>query len=167
MKKIIALLFLITFTYQSQPLITREFIENLKKEVTWEVEDYEKNIFTHWTEEEFKFSFCSDFEPPVKKEIATDDEDELRDLPTDFDGRKKWPKCIHPIRIQSHCGSCWAFATAEAISDRFCISGKDVILAPQDLVSCDKSNKACGGGYAPYAMKYAENKGILSEKCFP
>ena len=56
---------------------------------------------------------------------------------------------------------------AEAISDRFCILGKDVILAPQDLVSCDKSNKACGGGYAPYAMKYAENKGILSEKCFP
>jgi len=44
------------------------------------------------------------------------------DIPTDFDSRKQWPSCIHPIRDQKSCGSCWAFAASEALTDRFCIA---------------------------------------------
>ena len=29
-------------------------------------------------------------------------------LPTNFDSRQQWGKCIHPIRNQEQCGSCWA-----------------------------------------------------------
>lgn len=153
---------------QAVPLITREFVEELRGQVTWEVESYENNIFKQWTEEEFKYSFCSDFNAP-SEELVTDADEEVDegDLPTDFDGRKKWPKCIHPIRTQGRCGSCWAFATAEAISDRFCIAGKDVILSPENLVACDTANHGCGGGYAPYAMTYTERHGLLTEECFP
>ena len=56
----------------------------------------------------------------------------------------QFPKCakvIGDIRDQSMCGCCWAFGTAEAASDRLCIStgGKTQIpLSAQDL--CFNSN---------------------------
>jgi cathepsin B len=61
--------------------------------------------------------------------------------PASFDARTQWPKCIHAIRDQQQCGSCWAFAASEAFSDRLCIESKgeiNVIISPEDMVSCDK-----------------------------
>jgi len=51
--------------------------------------------------------------------------DPLVDIPASFDSAKNWPKCaetINDIRDQSNCGCCWAFAGAEAASDRMCIA---------------------------------------------
>jgi len=62
------------------------------------------------------------------------------------------------------------FAASEVLSDRFCIAsnGKiDVILSPQDLVSCDKSNLGCNGGYLDRSWKYLVNTGIVADKCYP
>jgi cathepsin B len=28
-------------------------------------------------------------------------------IPATFDARQQWPTCIHPIRDQAQCGSCW------------------------------------------------------------
>jgi cathepsin B len=89
---------------------------------------------------------------------------------TSFDSRTKWPGCVHAIRDQAQCGSCWAFAASEALSDRFCIaSGKkvDVVLSPQDMVSCDKQNYGCDGGYLNLAWSYLEKTGVGSDACEP
>lgn len=59
------------------------------------------------------------------------------DLPVSFDARTAWPGCVHPILDQGHCGSCWAFAATESLSDRFCIASEgqiNVTLSPGDLV---------------------------------
>lgn len=59
-------------------------------------------------------------------------------LPTNFDAREKWPNCtsLSEIRGQSHCGSCWAFGSVEAITDRMCIHlGKPVHLSAKDILS--------------------------------
>lgn len=43
------------------------------------------------------------------------------DLPDSFDWREKMPECIHAVRNQGKCGSCWAHSSSEVVSDRFCI----------------------------------------------
>jgi len=92
------------------------------------------------------------------------------DIPTAFDSRAAWPKCIHEIRDQARCGSCWAFGAAESLSDRFCIASNgtiNLVLAPQDMVSCDTSNYGCEGGYLNYAWAYLVSDGVVPEWCFP
>eukprot|EP00689_Sawyeria_marylandensis_P003014 EC824952.1.p1 GENE.EC824952.1~~EC824952.1.p1 ORF type:complete len:96 (+),score=40.62 EC824952.1:57-344(+) len=36
-------------------------------------------------------------------------------LPTHFDSREQWPSCVHAVRDQGQCGSCWAFARFRSI----------------------------------------------------
>jgi len=91
-------------------------------------------------------------------------------LPTSFDSRDKWSNCVHPIRDQKQCGSCWAFGASETLSDRFCIfsDGKvNVVLSPEDMVECDQRDMGCNGGNLNRAWKYLENTGIVTEKCLP
>jgi cathepsin B len=89
--------------------------------------------------------------------------------PASFDARTKWPGSIHPIRNQEQCGSCWAFGATEALSDRFAIQGgPNVVLSPQDLVSCDKpQNYGCEGGYLNLAWEYMQTAGVVSDMCYP
>jgi len=92
---------------------------------------------------------------------------ELNDLPTNFDARIQWPACIHPIQDQGNCGSCWAFALAGVLSDRAWIKGKDLLLAPQDPTSWDKTDAGWGGGYVTNPWYYAINTGLVTDKWFP
>lgn len=93
-----------------------------------------------------------------------------KDVPDNFDARYQWPTCIHPIRNQQSCGSCWAFSASEAFSDRVCIATNgaiNVVLSPEDLVSCDTSNFGCSGGYLDEAWNFIASTGIVSDDCFP
>jgi cathepsin B len=95
--------------------------------------------------------------------------EEPLDLPTNFDSRQKWGAKIHPIRNQEQCGSCWAFGATEALSDRIAIQGgPNIVLSPQDLVSCDKpSNYGCEGGYLNLAWQFMQTTGVVSDECYP
>ena len=94
-------------------------------------------------------------------------------IPDSFDARTQWPSGqIHPIRNQEQCGSCWAFGATEAFSDRQAISSNNtinVVLAPQDLVSCDNAdgNQGCDGGYPIKAWQYMQATGVVSDECYP
>eukprot|EP01112_Ceratiomyxa_fruticulosa_P001038 TRINITY_DN1100_c0_g1_i1.p1 TRINITY_DN1100_c0_g1~~TRINITY_DN1100_c0_g1_i1.p1 ORF type:complete len:332 (+),score=48.49 TRINITY_DN1100_c0_g1_i1:162-1157(+) len=94
-----------------------------------------------------------------------------QNLPTNFDARQTWSHCptIGTIYDQGHCGSCWACACAETLSDRFCIQGAGTVaLSPQDLVSCDTNgNDGCGGGSAYAAWEYTKFHGIPDLTCYP
>ena len=81
--------------------------------------------------------------PSAPHLLGFDEDFWLTDAPTSFDAREAYYGCITSIRNQGSCGSCWAFAATSALADRLCIYSKrsiDVILSPQQLVSCDSSS---------------------------
>jgi len=92
-------------------------------------------------------------------------------LPKQFDGRVQWPGCIHGILDQGACGSCWAFAATEVMSDRFCIYSNgavNVTLSPQDLLSCEDENLGCMmGSPADFAFLHMQNYGVMTLECVP
>lgn len=108
--------------------------------------------------------------PDVICELIKVCDSSLESLPDNFDGRQAFGKCIHPVRDQMRCGSCWAFSASEVLSDRFCIASKgqiDVILSPQTLVSCDSGNMGCDGGYLDKAWQFLVSNGIALDQCEP
>jgi cathepsin B len=131
--------------------------------VGWKAKEYER--FKGMTMDELRALFRvrrgGDHKFPAKEHAP-------RDLPVNFDPRTQWPNCIHPIRDQAHCGSCWAFGASESLSDRFCIQKQvDVILSPQELVSCDDTDYGCAGGWLETAWAYMEDPGLPTEACLP
>jgi hypothetical protein len=144
-------------------LVTKEYTDYLKRHVSWEVVDYEENIFRGWTVEEAKvllgFQEGEDYnfevyEPSVPAPAAID-----------WEGAN----CELEVRNQGNCGSCWAFATTNMLSSRCCLMTSDHgWLAPQELVSCDKKSQGCGGGWCTWALDYVKSvHGMVPEKCYP
>lgn len=107
----------------------------------------------------------SDWPAQRRQRISSDEP-----LPESFDARTQWPSCIHAIRDQASCGSCWAFGAAEAFSDNLCVmsgGATNVVFSPQDLVSCDAADHGCHGGTLPSAWDYIRTKGLVSDACLP
>ncbi|KAL3990667.1 Cathepsin B-like cysteine proteinase 6 [Acanthocheilonema viteae] len=98
--------------------------------------------------------------PPIQHSVSY--------IPESFDARKNWPECasLKNIRDQSSCGSCWAIAAVEAMSDRICIMSKgklQVTLSADDLISCCKiCGFGCYGGEPMAAWKYWISSGIVT-----
>lgn len=97
------------------------------------------------------------------------------DIPAAFDARERWPQCrgvIETVRDQGHCGSCWAFGAAEAMSDRECIhNGRVHLYSTQELTACANDTRAmcggCTGGLPWCAWKYWTVYGLVAEECAP
>merc|ERR1711959_592275 len=89
------------------------------------------------------------------------------DVPDSFDSETNWPQCakmINDIRDQSHCGCCWAFAGAEAASDRMCIATNGTTMVPlsaQDVCFNSEFN-GCGGGFITTPWTYLKAKGAVT-----
>lgn len=95
--------------------------------------------------------------------------EQLVDLPADFDWRSdpRAAACptVREIRDQSNCGSCWAFGSVEAMSDRICIAsnGTDKThLSAEDVTSCcHLGDMGCNGGIPSTAYTYYKSSGIV------
>ncbi|XP_035826569.1 cathepsin B-like [Aplysia californica] len=89
-----------------------------------------------------------------------------KDLPSQFDPRKKWPNCtsLGEIRDQANCGSCWAFGAVETMSDRICIhGGGNVHISADDMLSCcPYCGMGCEGGYTLMAWMWYVHGGVVT-----
>jgi C1A family cysteine protease len=72
------------------------------------------------------------------------------------------------VENQQECGSCWAFATSQAVSAAFTIkTGKESRLSKQQLVDCETKSSGCDGGLVHTAMDYIKTNGLASEEDYP
>ncbi len=169
----------------SEKLITPEYVEQLRQNVSWQVADADKNVFAGKTRGDFRNMLLTQIPTHVRElqaatenasydntttNVPTEDRIAKGDdgpLPEAFDGRTVWGKCIHSGRDQGSCGGCWAFGMTNHLSDRFCIWGRDVVLSVQDLLECDGKSKCCTGGIDYNGYKFMIERGIVSERCRP
>ncbi|ETN71096.1 papain family cysteine protease [Necator americanus] len=104
-----------------------------------------------------------------KKEEILKIEDFDEELPDSFDAREKWPECtsIGYIRDQSDCGSDWAVASAEVMSDRICIQSngtRKILVSDADIFACCgiRCGVGCVGGSPIQAFRYVERVGACT-----
>lgn len=93
-------------------------------------------------------------------------------VPAEFDSATNWPHCptITHIRDQSACGSCWAVAAAEAMSDRYCTGGvsSDLLISAANLLECCwYCGSGCDGGDPGMAWAFWTSTGLPSDACQP
>jgi hypothetical protein len=104
------------------------------------------------------------------------------DLPTNWDWRDfngtgiSLTTSVMNQMVPRACGSCWAFATISALSDRIRIAtfrktgrlDTEVLLSPQVLLDCGmRSFGSCHGGDPRYAHKWIHENGIVDLTCNP
>jgi cathepsin B len=105
---------------------------------------------------------------PVQLPVVDNKHISANDLPDTFDARQQWSQCpsIGEIRDQASCGSCWAVAAAETMSDRVCIhsNGQEKVdISALDLMACCRTcGNGCNGGYPAAAWRYYENTGLVT-----
>jgi len=75
---------------------------------------------------------------------------------------------LTPVKDQGQCGSCWAFSATEQIeTDVAMATGHLYTLAPQQIVSCDKTDLGCDGGNTETAYAYVAKSGLEAESSYP
>jgi len=152
----------------AENMFTEEFKQRLMKEADFEL-DFKH--FESWTVAEAKKLFGTQLVENDHLPVADYSKiAQFVSIPDSFDATTQWPNCIHPIRNQMQCGSCWAFSASEVLSDRTCIASNgatNVVLSPQDMVSCDSSDNGCSGGQLANAWTYLEKTGIVADSCLP
>ncbi|KAJ3443559.1 tubulointerstitial nephritis antigen-like [Anaeramoeba flamelloides] len=89
----------------------------------------------------------------------------------EYDFYKSYPLCLHPIKDQGVCGSCYAFSTLLSIRTRYCTKAPTTPdLSEQEIVSCPfgPSNLGgCVGGYLKKTCQHIENLGVHSDPDYP
>jgi cathepsin B len=153
----------------SAPLVTKEIVDAVNADGAWEASL--NNKFSSFTLRDAKRILGTKMDADLSAVPVVDTV--VKAIPDAFDARTQWADGqIHPIRNQEQCGSCWAFAASESFSDRQAIASNNdvnVVLSPQDLVSCDNAdgNQGCDGGYPIKAWQYMVSTGIVSDECYP
>merc|ERR1719456_135360 len=97
-------------------------------------------------------------------------QEKLVELPDEFDWRtdSRAANCpsLKEIRDQANCGSCWAFGSVEAMTDRICIASNGTEkyhLSAEDVTSCcHLGDMGCNGGIPSSAYTYYKNTGIVT-----
>ncbi|XP_005078483.2 procathepsin L-like [Mesocricetus auratus] len=151
--------------------------ESNRKMIELHNEDYAKgkhgfnlemNAFGDLTNIEFK-QLMTGFQSMGTKEMNVFQEPLLSDVPKSIDWRNLG--YVTPVKIQGHCGACWAFSAVGALEGQmFRKTGKLITLSEQNLVDCSWSygNSGCDGGWMENAFRYVkENRGLDTRVSYP
>lgn len=159
----------------NEPLLTPEFAAsvNAKTNGLWTASHDNGDLLRGATRSDIKklLGVKKSDKVVLPKKVFTP-KDRAQAIPESFDSATHWPQCptITYIRDQSACGSCWAVAAAEAMSDRYCIGGgqKDLLISAANLMECCWwCGSGCEGGDPASAWSYWTSTGLVSDTCQP
>ncbi|KAF4653423.1 hypothetical protein FOL46_009211 [Perkinsus olseni] len=161
--------------WKSRPMLIKSLADALNRD--------QKSWVASFEQERFKGASVSDVKtlcgtilngPSKLPKKSPSYPSDLKDLPDSFDAREHFKNCSHVIghaRDQSTCGSCWAFATSEAFSDRLCIrSGGQYDMVPlsagHTAACCSEAEGCfsfgCDGGQPDSAWRWFSEHGVVS-----
>ncbi len=167
MQAILLVAFLLATVFCEEMAITQEHTDYLKAHATWEVADYEDNIFRGWSMNEVSGMFAGvqpESDMPSRIESVLPGEK----FPENVNWNQLRADCVHTAGDQKSCGSSWAFSAVGTVSDRCCLRLKDYgWLSVQELISCDNNDDGCKGGMPTDVFAWAVATGIVTEKCYP
>jgi hypothetical protein len=100
------------------------------------------------------------------------EKDDSIDIPMAYDMREDADRkdCVQEPRWTGNCTASHVHAVVSTIEDRMCILSEDnkkFRFSTQDVISCDKKNYYCTGGYVTHALNYGAEFGYISEEAFP
>ncbi|ESO10294.1 hypothetical protein HELRODRAFT_91967 [Helobdella robusta] len=158
--------------YRSDPSMIEKI--NSDSSILWWAAPYEK--FEKMTVNDMKSITgghnTKKLRPPKLNKQPNTNDNNIPDLPDNWDWRNvSGVNYVTPVRNQAVCGSCYAFSSVGMCESRLAIATGNqvkVIFSPQDILDCSSYSQACDGGF-PYlvAGKYAEDFGLVEEKCNP
>ena len=157
---VIALLAIAAYTAfhcTSQQGTYQQRIANIAKEInsmntTWRAHEPSRFINMNKSDVKALMGSLPETQFEVSPDVTNYFDMESINAPDSFDSREAWPQCqsIKEVRDQANCGSCWAFAAAESMSDRWCIGHNQqsqVRISSQDITSCCHTcGFGCNGG---------------------
>lgn len=165
--KMLCLMLVISCVLSQKMIVTKAYTDYLIKHVTWDVVDYEDNIYRGWTTEEA----TSLLTPYLYEEDLSVQTVETSNNSDNFPSSLSWKnaRCDHGVMPQGLCAGGWAIATAGMLSDRACLEKHEYgWLSPQELISCDTDNQGCDNGWPSAAIKYVKaNRGLVPNVCYP
>jgi cathepsin F len=125
--------------------------------------------FSDLTPKEFRQQYLMSKKLKMPKAPLVDVPKKMPNIPTSYDWRNVTPLCVTPVKNQQQCGSCWAFSATETIESVWARANHTLaVLAPQQIVDCDKYDSGCDGGWPYNAYKYViQAGGLESEKDYP
>ncbi|EPY42505.1 cysteine peptidase C [Angomonas deanei] len=157
----------------AEPTLHEQFVSSVNQKTAGLWEATADNKFSSHTKAELSrlMGVKSLSNEALPRRVFTEEE-LAADIPENFDSAENWPQCktIGEIRDQSNCGSCWAIAAAEAISDRYCVVANqtDVRISTADLLSCCFiCGFGCNGGIPSSAWTWWVWVGLSEETCQP
>ncbi|XP_039696719.1 cathepsin F [Pteropus medius] len=116
--------------------------------------------FSDLTEEEFRTIYLN----PLLKELRSKRMPLAMSVngpaPPEWDWRNKG--AVTKVKDQGMCGSCWAFSVTGNVEGQWFLKRGDLLsLSEQELVDCDKLDKACLGGLPSNAYSAIKTLGGL------
>ena len=142
----------------------------------WKAYEHGQGPFSNMTNEEFARDYLMSLDDAPNEAPPVFNKDEF-EASCPINSTFNWKnttqaKCIHPIRDQGRCGSCWSFATTEVLSDRYCLDTGDekIIFSPQYMVDCANETweaEGCDGAETQTILKWMEEYGAVTDSCYP
>lgn len=126
------------------------------------------SFFADWTLHDAKTLMQNSIADSPNISPCKSKEDEEAIVPEKFDWREQYPACVQPVLVQGNCSASYAMSTLSTVADRMCQqSNKPVRLSAQEIISCDKSNYNCDGGYVTRTLNFGKRKGFIADECHP